>query len=158
MQPVGVIVVTVDREPPITLTTDDYKTLSKLADLRQGAAAADDLAYELDRVRVVPGADEAPSAVRIGFRGRFCYHEADEEREVVLVMPNEADIGKGFISVLIPVGVALLGLAVGQVISFTVPSDQDRSLRVVKITPSRAGWIASRQDRGRSYQSQLIVA
>lgn len=125
------------REPPITLNAGDYETLSKLAEREQGVAAADYLAYELDRARISPEGKAGPATVGLGSNIRFRDLESGEDREVVLVMPNEADIKKGFISVLTPVGAALLGLAVGQTISFTVPSGQERSLRVAKITPPR---------------------
>jgi regulator of nucleoside diphosphate kinase len=54
-------------------------------------------------------------------------------RDITLVMPNEADIDAGRVSVLTPVGAALLGLSVGQEIKFTVPNGAERALHVLKI-------------------------
>jgi regulator of nucleoside diphosphate kinase len=126
---------TTNREPSIIVTRDDYKALSRLAERRPGAAVADYLAYELDRARIVLGADQAPGVVRIWSRVCFRDLEKDVVRDVVLVMPHEADIGKGCVSVLTPVGVALLGLSAGQAISFTAPNGQERSLQVIKVKP-----------------------
>jgi len=128
---------TTNREPSITLTRDDYRTLTRLAELRRDSSTADYLSHELSRARVVSGGDEAPDTVRMGSHVSFRDLEADAVREVVLVMPNESDIAKGRISILTPVGAALLGLSVEQTISFTAPGGYDRSLMVLKITQPR---------------------
>ncbi len=54
-------------------------------------------------------------------------------REVELVYPNEADPVTGRISVLAPVGCALLGLSVGQSIDWKLPSGQIHRLRVERV-------------------------
>jgi regulator of nucleoside diphosphate kinase len=50
-----------------------------------------------------------------------------------LVYPKSADIEAGRISVLTPIGAALIGLSAGQAISFATPSGELRSLTVVEV-------------------------
>jgi regulator of nucleoside diphosphate kinase len=59
--------------------------------------------------------------------------QTGERREVTLVYPREADIDAGKISILVPVGSALLGLRVGQSIDWTLPGGQKRRYRVIAV-------------------------
>jgi regulator of nucleoside diphosphate kinase len=49
------------------------------------------------------------------------------------VYPREADIDAGKISILVPVGSALLGLRVGQSIDWTLPGGRKRRYRVIAV-------------------------
>jgi regulator of nucleoside diphosphate kinase len=122
-----------DREPPITLTKDDFDKLSKLAALRNNSPIAEYLAHELDRAEVVETSSRAGGVVRLGSRILFRDTTKRNPSEVTLVMPNEADIGKGYISVMTPVGAALLGLTKGQAITFTLPNGAARTLLVLEV-------------------------
>ncbi len=62
---------------------------------------------------------------------------------VSLVYPNEARAGAGRVSVLAPVGTALLGLAVGESIDWTMPDGRSRRLRVVAV-PHQPEAVAAR--------------
>jgi regulator of nucleoside diphosphate kinase len=52
---------------------------------------------------------------------------------VTLVYPPDADVTEGKISVLTPVGAALIGLSVSQSIEWQTPSGGWRSLTVLKV-------------------------
>ena len=67
-------------------------------------------------------------------RVRYCDDETGDVREVVLVYPHEADIALKRISVLTPVGAALIGLSVGQTIEFQTPSHQTRAIKVLTVS------------------------
>jgi regulator of nucleoside diphosphate kinase len=97
------------------------------------SAAAELLEGELDRARVV-AQDELPSDV-VSMRSSVVYEDVDggERREAILVYPDEADIEHSLISVLAPIGMALLGLSVGQSISWPVPGGRTRTIRVVSV-------------------------
>jgi regulator of nucleoside diphosphate kinase len=64
-----------------------------------------------------------------------------ERREVTLVYPGSADIDSGKISVLVPVGTALLGLRVGQSIDWELPGGEMQRFRIVQVPfqPEAAG-------------------
>ena len=91
------------------------------------------LAEELDWAIVVPE-DRIPANV-VTMNSRLIY--ADEStgttREVELVYPDDADPVAGKISVLAPVGCALLGLSAGQSIDWSLPSGQVHRLRVERV-------------------------
>jgi regulator of nucleoside diphosphate kinase len=54
---------------------------------------------------------------------------------VTLVYPEAADVDAGKISILTPIGAALIGLSVGQTIEFQTPGGRWRSLTVLKVQP-----------------------
>jgi regulator of nucleoside diphosphate kinase len=74
-------------------------------------------------------------------RVRFEDLDSGEQLEVTLVYPRDADVDQSKVSVLAPVGSALLGLSVGQSISWPLPGGKSRHLRVVGVTyqPEAAG-------------------
>lgn len=126
--------------PPIRLTAHDLARLEAMLETpacRQhpGAAA---LQRELDRADVVPGTAHAPDIV--GMHARVeCVDEHDGARHVLtLVYPHEADVDAGRISVLAPVGTALLGLTVGQRIDWPAGNGRTLQLRVLAVSPPSA--------------------
>lgn len=56
-----------------------------------------------------------------------------QDRTVMLVYPDEADVAQGRISILTPVGAALIGLSVGQSIEWQTPGGGWRSLTVLRV-------------------------
>jgi regulator of nucleoside diphosphate kinase len=122
--------------PPITITTDDERRLSALADLNAARfpRVAYFLACELDRANVVPDQSDLCGIVRMGSRVTYRDEETGRAKEVTLVYPDQADINRNRISVLAPVGVALIGLSVGQTIEFQTPTREKRSLTVLAVS------------------------
>jgi regulator of nucleoside diphosphate kinase len=116
------------REPPIEICREDYEKLKGFVAAANLSPVADYLADELERARVVDSPSQA--VVRLGSRVRFRDSLNHDARTVTLVMPNEADIDHGRLSVLTPVGAALLGLSVGQDIACTLPNGTHRTLHV----------------------------
>lgn len=94
----------------------------------------EELAEELDRAIVVP-LEQLPSDV-VTMHARFTYADqlTGTLREIELVYPEEADPAHGKISVLTPVGSAMIGLRVGQEIAWDFPDGSTRRLRVVSVT------------------------
>lgn len=123
--------------PSIHITRDD---LDRLTDLLEAYAAGaggrrfEQLEGELARAKVVPRDQIPKDIVTMNSRVRFEDEKTGERREVTLVYPREADIDSGRISVLVPVGTALLGLRVGQSIDWTLPSGQKHRYRVVAVS------------------------
>lgn len=121
---------------PIQVTREDMERLRVVVDRYAGSpesAAAEMLEAELDRAHVVAQDDLPPDVVSM--RSGIVYEDVDsgERREAILVYPDEADIEHSLISVLAPVGMALLGLSVGQSISWPVPGGRRRTIRVVSV-------------------------
>lgn len=61
-----------------------------------------------------------------------------EERVVTLVFPGNADIAEGKVSILSPIGAALVGLTVGQSIHWTGPDGRVHRLTVTAVEPAEA--------------------
>ena len=99
----------------------------------EGFNDADQLAAELERARVVADDRLPVGTVRMGSVVRFAMDDA-EPRTVRLVYPGEADIEKGFVSVLTPVGAALIGLTAGQAIDWTDRDGRTRRLHVIEVS------------------------
>jgi regulator of nucleoside diphosphate kinase len=122
--------------PPITITTTDLGQLSLLAN--SGATrfpyAAELLAREIERASIVPPQRALRGLVRMGSRVTYRDEESGRIREVTLVFPHEADIAQNRISVLTPVGAALIGLSVGQGADFETPNGESRSLTVLQVS------------------------
>ncbi len=120
-----------NRKPAIVVTRTDSECLWRLAESFAGRnpAVAEELLVELERAKVVDDARIAADVVRMGSSLRFT-SDLGENREVSLVFPGEADIAKGKISVLTPIGVALIGLSPGQSIDWTARDGRTHRLTV----------------------------
>ena len=96
----------------------------------QNPDAADDLLSELDRARVVNDDKVPHDVVRMGSTVQF-QTDNGASRTVTLVYPGEADISVGKISVLTPIGTALLGLSTGQSINWTTRGGRQQELHIL---------------------------
>ena len=108
------------------------------ASLREDYLAA--LEGELRRARVVPQSDVPPEVITMNSVVRLRDLDTDETEEYELVYPSDADMAHNRISVLAPVGTAILGYRLGDVIEWPVPAGL-RRLRVEEVLyqPERAG-------------------
>jgi regulator of nucleoside diphosphate kinase len=129
--------------PSIIVSTCDMARLEALLDSpalsRHPAAVA--LSQELERAQVLPP-EEIPAGIVTMHSRVDCEDELhDEKHSLTLVYPHEADFDKGRVSVLAPVGSALLGLSVGQTIDWTAPGGRQLRLRVIAVhyQPEAAG-------------------
>jgi regulator of nucleoside diphosphate kinase len=98
------------------------------------AVAAERLGAELDRAVVVDRLP--PGIVAPGSRVRFEDERTHAVREAVLVYPTGADAAAGRISVLAPIGAALLGLAAGDGISWPLPDGREARIRILAVEPA----------------------
>jgi regulator of nucleoside diphosphate kinase len=128
----------------IFVTQKDLERLTRLLEThgsRRDSEARAALEEELGRAVVVESAQIPSDVVTMNSRVRFEDLDTGEQLEVVLVYPHEADVDQGKVSVLAPVGSALLGLSVGQSIRWPLPGGKTRHLGVVIVTyqPEAAG-------------------
>jgi regulator of nucleoside diphosphate kinase len=122
------------RKPAISISRSDYQGLSRLAQsyAARNPDVADALLAELDRARVVEDARIASETVRMGSTLRFT-SDLGEDMRVTLVFPAEADIAEGKISILTPIGAALIGLSAGQSIDWTARDGRIHRLKVESV-------------------------
>ena len=90
------------------------------------------LERELDRAIVVSSAAVAADVVTMNSRVRYTDEKDGLKRTVSLVYPSHANAAAGKVSVLAPVGTALLGLSEGQSIEWDFP-DGSRRLKVEEV-------------------------
>ncbi|HLV18856.1 MAG TPA: nucleoside diphosphate kinase regulator [Pseudomonas sp.] len=119
--------------PSITVTRLDMQRLEKLLDsLEEYTPAAEALEAELSRANVV-GHDEVPAGVvTMNSRVRCREESTGKDYRLTLVYPQDA--GKeGTVSVLAPVGTALLGLTIGQKIDWPAPGGKKLQLTLLEV-------------------------
>ncbi len=121
-------------KPGITLSADDYERLSGLAHaaMSRMPQLATELAAELDRALVLADGSLPQDTVCMNGAVEFRDDTTGKVQTVTLVYPADADILQGRISVLTPVGTALIGLRAGQSISWYTPSGEPRQLTVLR--------------------------
>jgi regulator of nucleoside diphosphate kinase len=107
------------------VTKTDLKLLGLLS-------APGPLQRKLARARVVPAGQVPADVVTMNSRVRYCDESDGMRRHVKLVHPQHAD-GRGLLSVLAPLGTALLGLSAGQEIEVDFPGGGRRRIRVEEV-------------------------
>ena len=111
--------------------------LRRTSAIENGAEALHDT---LDAARIVPSAEIDSDVVTMNSEVTIVDAGSGEERLVRLVYPEQADAGKGHISVLSPLGTAILGARTGDRISFATPVGE-RWIRIagIRFQPEAAG-------------------
>ena len=120
--------------PQIIVSTTDYERLTDLANasLQRLPAVAQELLDEMDRAKVVKNGSVPADVVRMGSTVTFTSDDG-HTRTLTLVYPKEESLDEHRISVLTPVGAALIGLSVGQSISWTARDGKHHQLTVTKV-------------------------
>ncbi|WP_052555564.1 nucleoside diphosphate kinase regulator [Enhygromyxa salina] len=128
--------------PEITITEQDFDRLTGiLGSLPATHAVGELLSVELDRATVVEGNEIPSDIVTMNSRIRMEDATTGEQHDVTLVYPREADFAQGKLSILAPIGAALLGLRAGQSIDWPIPGGRTKTMRVVAVQwqPEAAG-------------------
>jgi regulator of nucleoside diphosphate kinase len=73
-------------------------------------------------------------AVRLGSEITFVEERTRQVRKVQLVLPGQADINEGRISILTPIGAALYGLKAGDAIEWPDIEGNERRIRIEGVT------------------------
>jgi regulator of nucleoside diphosphate kinase len=98
-----------------------------------GALPATSARGELARARIVAAGEVDPRTVTMNSSVRLVDEVSGEVQSIELVYPHLADGAAGRISVLAPMGSALLGLSVGQAIDWQVPGGRRLRLKVLDV-------------------------
>ncbi len=128
---------TVSPLPSITVTDKDLERLSRCVETFSDgrlAEQADRLEAELSRATVVPAAEIAPDIVTMSSRLVVEDVKNGGRRAITLVYPQEADSDTGRVSVLAPMGSAVLGLRVGDEIDWDLPGGRSARFRIVEVS------------------------
>ena len=136
------------RRRAICITETDMKQLREFLESTDGNLGRDldnmrQLKEKLDRAEVVSPEDLPSGAVTMNSRVLVEDTDCSARRSYELVYPYDADISKGRISVLAPIGAALIGYREGNVIEWQVPAGKKR-LRILSVEhgPEVTGKVA----------------
>ena len=121
--------------PSIVVSQHDMDRLDAMLESPQWRRhpAADALLAELARAEVRDAADMPAGVVGMHSRVECVDERSGDRHELTLVFPQEADVDAGKVSILAPVGSALLGLSIGQSIDWTTPEGRSLRLRVTAV-------------------------
>ena len=122
--------------PPIHVLAQESDLVASLAltvEHRQPVVAAM-LLEEIERAELHEPNTIPADAVRIGSAISFIDERTGHMRNVQLVMPVDADIEQGRISILTPVGAALYGLRAGDAIDWPDLDGKERRITIVGVT------------------------
>ncbi len=123
------------RAPKIVINADDLAHIEGLAEgaMQRNPVLADRLMDEISRARVVAPAKMPKDVVTIGSTVTYRDETTGLEKMVTLVFPEDADIAKQRISLMTPIGVALLGLTEGASFYWDTRDNQRRTLCVIRV-------------------------
>jgi regulator of nucleoside diphosphate kinase len=134
---------TLHNRPNVILTTLDVERLERLIDTmaRKPTPGLAELEAELARAQVVDPHDVPPTVVTMNSTVRFEVESSQDSFCLTLVYPKDANASGDRISVLSPVGSALLGLSQGDQIEWPKPGGGLLHVQIKEVTyqPERAG-------------------
>jgi regulator of nucleoside diphosphate kinase len=123
------------QKPSITLTASDHERLSGLVRVAMNNMpdVASGLADEIDRAHVMAKGQHPIGVVSMGSEVKFRDDTSGKIQKVFLVYPGQADISQDKISVLTPIGTALIGLRVGSSITWETRTGEFKRLTVLEV-------------------------
>ncbi len=126
--------------PAIVLARSDSDRLDALVESYPACPAfvRDYLRRELGRADVVEDPALPGDVVRISSAVTYRDDRTGRTRTVTLVYPSAEDAAQARVSVMTPIGAALIGLKAGQSIDWTAPSGERRALTVLDVAPGAA--------------------
>lgn len=127
------------REHEIVVSENDHARLTGLAEssLDRLPGIAEELLAEMERAKIKPLSRIPANVVRMGSTVTFRGGDG-EVKTVTLVYPGKADIAEGKVSILTPVGAALIGLREGQSVAWTSRDGRRLELEIVAVEAPRA--------------------
>jgi regulator of nucleoside diphosphate kinase len=129
------VLLTERARPKITLSTDDYERLSALANAAKSRMPylADELSNEIERAHVLAKGRLPQDVVCMNSEVEYRDDTTGKIQKIMLVYPADANISKKRVSVLTPIGTALIGLRSGHSIIWQTPSGEMRQLTVLSV-------------------------
>jgi regulator of nucleoside diphosphate kinase len=123
------------RSAQIIVSTADYERLTDLANasMERLPDVAKELLDELESAQIVDAKELPKDVVRMGSTVTFKSDDG-HTRTLKLVYPADESLDEHRISIMTPVGAALIGLGIGQSISWTARDGKDHRLTVTKVT------------------------
>jgi regulator of nucleoside diphosphate kinase len=109
------------------------RELTELDFVRLRSLYGQPLPEELGAAHLVPSREIAPDIVTMYSQVDVAYIDSGQRQKLTLCYPRDAEPALGFVSVLSPIGAALLGLRVGDIAHWQLPHGEERRAEVVAI-------------------------
>lgn len=124
-----------DNQPPLIISSFDLERIEQLlaSNAYRNLPGIDALQNELGRATVVAPEEIPPGVITMNSAVRFVDEISNTEYGMTLAYPAPSNPPDA-VSILAPVGSALLGLSVGQSISWQGPGGRPLKLRILDVT------------------------
>lgn len=121
-------------KPPLIVSNLEHSKLVMIAELaaRASPAVAEELLAEMERAEIIDDDAMPHNVVRMGSIVDF-HSDSAQNGRVTLVYPHQADIALNKVSVLTPIGAALIGLSIGHSIMWTTADGRARELTILHV-------------------------
>ncbi|GJM12521.1 MAG: nucleoside diphosphate kinase regulator [Pseudohongiella sp.] len=116
----------------LVIKNSDYEKLQNLIE-RNDSPAADFLESEISGAKIVVDSKLPDDVVSMGSTVTFTRKDSEEDTVVTLVYPQESNMEEKKISILTPVGSALIGLRKGGEIDWPMPNGKLSHFEVVSV-------------------------
>ncbi|MEX0692821.1 MAG: nucleoside diphosphate kinase regulator [Rhodospirillales bacterium] len=128
---------TPEHHPDVVINQETLHRIEALAEgaLNLNPALAEKLLNELVHAQIVASDRMPENIVAIGNDVTYRDEMTGQEKTVMLAFPKDADIARQRVSVMTPLGVALLGLAEGAVFYWDTRDGKRRMLTVIRVKP-----------------------
>jgi regulator of nucleoside diphosphate kinase len=114
----------------LLISDKDMRALYALLNTRR-AEGLNPLEEELSKATVVPEEKMPPDVVSIQSMVRVKDLDSGQETEFQLVFPHEAKVEEKKVSILVPMGMAVIGLRAGQTYEWPMPGGKTKHFRVI---------------------------
>jgi len=125
-----------NQSPAITISSLDLERIEDLLEIEphRSSSGASALRAELERAAILDPAEMPADVVTMNSTATVVDESSGETRELTLVYPRDADAATNRISIFAPVGIAMIGLRVGESIDWQVPGGRSLRLRIREIS------------------------
>ncbi len=124
-------------QPPVVFSAEDHDRLLHLAKAALAHYPSNDARFlldELSRGDILPTEWLPSEVIAMNSFVEFQDHRSEKRRRVQLVYPYQANLSRGRVSVLSPIGAALIGLTEGQSISWLTPGGRHGRITVLRVS------------------------
>ena len=116
----------------ILMTERDYLRIKHILSF-QSSSEFENLEIELERAKIIDESDVPKGLVTMNTKFKFEVMQEKKTMVVTIVYPEDANFAEGLISVLAPLGSALIGLQVGQEINWMFPDGKVKRLKILEV-------------------------
>lgn len=120
------------KEDAILMTERDYLRIKHILSF-QNSSEFENLEIELDRAKIVDEESIPKGLVKMDTKLKFEVIDEKKEMIVTIVYPENANFSEGKISVLAPLGSALIGLQLNQEINWMFPNGKLKRLKILEV-------------------------